>query len=106
MLEHIVVVDAGDLPRPPLEAALDRFAHGIRGCRGLISISWGQNFNPLGLERRCHYVCTVILESEETLRTHYWEHPAHQILLAELPGLCESRFALDYFIDEDAAHAR
>ncbi|WP_341996713.1 Dabb family protein [Microbacterium sp. LWH7-1.2] len=106
MLEHILIISAGDLPREPLEDALNRFARDIHDCPGLVSISWGRNVNPTGLQRGCDYVCSALLDSIDTLQTDYWNHPAHHVLLEELPALCAERFALDFDVAEGETHGR
>jgi hypothetical protein len=45
------------------------------------------------------------LTSEEALRSDYWNHPAHQMLLGKLDELCADRFALDYPSDVDGSRA-
>lgn len=95
VLTHILVVSRGEKPYEPLERALREFAKGIADCIGLQRVEWGKNINPTGLELSYDYLCVTELADLETLRTSYWEHPAHRRLLAELPELCTSRFALD-----------
>jgi hypothetical protein len=95
MLSHILIVSRGDRPREPLELLLAEFARGIEGCPGVLRVHWGENTNATGLARGYDYVCATELVDLQTMRTAYWEHPAHRDLLERLPDLCEARFALD-----------
>ena len=95
MLSHILIIERGECEAEPLEELLDRFSRGIADCAGVHRVYWGENANPTGLARGYSYVCVTELDDLQTMKTAYWEHPAHRDLLARLPELCEARFALD-----------
>lgn len=95
MLTHILVVQLGEHASEPLERVLYDFSTAISQCEGVRKVVWGKNSNATGAVRGYDYVCVSELDDREVLDNHYWEHPAHRVLLEVLPGLCESRFALD-----------
>ena len=96
MLDHYLVLTARPGQEQTLSAVLDRFARGIKGqLDSLLDISAGPNVNQGGLDRGYTHGCYVRLTDRESLMTSYWNHPAHQALLAEIDAVCADRFVVD-----------
>jgi hypothetical protein len=97
MLDHYLVMKARAGQAPALNAVLDRFVTGISGrLESVLDISVGENINQSGLARGYTHGCYVRLSDEAELMTRYWNHPAHQQLLAEIETVCSDRFAIDF----------
>jgi hypothetical protein len=97
MLDHYVAFKARPGRDQDLSEVLRRFTGAISGqLQGLLDISAGSVLNQAGRDLGYTHGCHVRLSDAETLRDAYWNHPAHQALLAELDAVCAERFALDY----------
>jgi hypothetical protein len=101
MLEHYVVFKAKKGDEKALDDALAAFGRAIVELDCVRDFSWGPNVNGSGLARGFTHGCLARLESEEALKSDYWNHPAHTLLLGQLDVLCEDRFALDYHVASD-----
>jgi hypothetical protein len=99
MLDHYVVFKAKSDAEKSLDDVLGAFGRAIVELDCVLDFSWGANINGSGLARGFTHGCFARLESEEALKSDYWNHPAHTLLLGQLDELCEDRFALDYVVD-------
>ena len=93
MLDHYVALKARPGQEQALSAMLDRFVSAISGqldC--VLDISAGANISKSGLAHGCY----VRLTDPDSLTGSYWNHPAHQELLAEIDLACAERFAIDF----------
>ncbi len=80
-----------------MSVMLDRFVSAISGqldC--VLDISAGANINKSGLAQGYTHGCYVRLADPDALTGSYWNHPAHQVLLAEIDSACAERFAIDF----------
>lgn len=96
MLDHYVVLKARPGQEQALSAMLDRFVSAISGqldC--VLDIAAGANINKSGLAHGYTHGCYVQLTDPDSLTGSYWNHPAHQELLAEIDSACAERFAID-----------
>jgi hypothetical protein len=96
MLDHYVALKARPGQEQALSAMLDRFVSAISGqldC--VLDISAGANINKSGLAQGYTHGCYVRLTDRGSLTGNYWNHPAHQQLLAEIDSACAERFAID-----------
>lgn len=97
MLDHYVAFKARPGQEQALSAMLDRFVSAISGqldC--VLDISVGANTNKSGLAQGYTHGCYVRLTDPDSLTDSYWNHPAHQELLAEIDSACAERFAIDF----------
>ena len=62
---------------------------------GIISIEWGLNNSPEGLNKGFSHCFTVTFENE-TARATYLPHPAHQAFVEILKPLLDDVFVIDY----------
>ena len=97
MLDHYVAFKARPGQEQALSAMLNRFVRAILGqldC--VLDISAGANISKSGLGQGYTHGCYVRLADPDSLNDSYWNHPAHQELLAELDAVCAERFAVDF----------
>lgn len=105
MLDHYVVFKAKSDAVQSLDDALRTFARAIVELDCVVEFTWGQNINGSGLARGFTHGCLARLDSEQALKSEYWNHPAHTLLLGQLDDLCDDRFALDYVVGQANAPA-
>ncbi len=95
MIEHYVLLAAGEGRSAEVDAALDRFLIEIIALDSVVEITAGTNFNQVGLDRGWTHGMLVRLTDADDL-PGYWEHEAHVRLVEILDETCDDRFALDY----------
>jgi Stress responsive A/B Barrel Domain len=98
---HYVALKARPGQEQALGAMLDRFAGAISGqldC--VLDIAAGANINKSGLAQGYTHGCYVRLTDPDSLAGSYWNHPAHQELLARIDAVCAERFAIDFNREE------
>jgi Stress responsive A/B Barrel Domain len=101
VLDHYVALKARPGQEQALGAMLDRFAGTISGrldC--VLDIAAGANINKSGLAQGCTHGCHARLTDPASLTGSYWNHPAHQELLAQIDAACAGRFAIDFTREE------
>lgn len=97
MLDHYVAFKARPGQEQALSAVLNRFASAISGqLTCVLDMSAGANISQSGLAQGYTHGCYVRLTDPDSLTSSYWNHPAHQALLAELDAVCADRFAVDF----------
>jgi hypothetical protein len=97
VLDHYVAFKARPGQEQALSAVLKRFASAISGqLTCVLDISAGANISKSGLAQGYTHGCYVRLTDPESLVGGYWNHPAHQELLAEIDAVCAERFAVDF----------
>jgi hypothetical protein len=97
VLDHYVAFKARPGQEQALSAVLNRFVSAISGqLNCVLDISAGANINKSGLAQGYTHGCYVRLTDPDSLTGSYWNHPAHQELLAELDAVCAERFAVDF----------
>jgi stress responsive alpha/beta barrel protein len=97
MLDHYVALKACPGQEQALSAMLDRFVSAISGqldC--VLDISAGANISKSSLAHGSTHGCYVRLTDPDSLTGSYWNHSAHQELLAEIDSACAERFAIDF----------
>ncbi len=62
---------------------------------GIVSIEWGINDSPEGLNKEFTH-CFLITFESEAARTSYLPHPAHQEFVSMLQPLLQDVFVFDY----------
>ena len=62
---------------------------------GIISIEWGTNNSPEGLNKDFSHCFTVTFENEDA-RSNYLPHPLHQAFVDILKPLIDDVFVIDY----------
>jgi hypothetical protein len=62
---------------------------------GIISIEWGLNNSPEGLNKGFSH-CFIVTFENETARSTYLPHPAHQAFVEILKPLLDDVFVIDY----------
>jgi hypothetical protein len=97
VLEHYVAFKARPGQEQALGAMLDRFVRAISGqLNCVLDIAAGANVNKSGLAKGYTHGCYVRLTDPDSLTGSYWNHPAHQELLAQIDEACAERFAVDF----------
>ncbi|HEX3961628.1 MAG TPA: Dabb family protein [Trebonia sp.] len=97
VLDHYVAFKARPGQEQALSAVLKRFVSAISGqLTCVLDISAGANISKSGLAQGYTHGCYVRLTDPESLVGGYWNHPAHQELLAEIDAVCAERFAVDF----------
>ena len=62
---------------------------------GIISIEWGLNNSPEGLNKGFSH-CFIVTFKSESARATYLPHPAHQAFVETLKPLLDDVFVFDY----------
>ena len=62
---------------------------------GIISIEWGLNNSPEGLNKGFSH-CFIVTFENEAVRSTYLPHPAHQAFVEILKPLLDDVFVIDY----------
>jgi hypothetical protein len=62
---------------------------------GIISIEWGLNNSPEGLNKGFTH-CFIVTFANELARSTYLPHPAHQAFVEILKPLLDDVFVIDY----------
>ena len=85
-----------DAPAAKVQAIVEAFKDLPGKLPAVLSLEWGTNVSPEGLDQGFTHVFTLSFASKESLEKHYLHEPAHQAFVAMLGGVLEKALVVDY----------
>ncbi|MEK9773799.1 MAG: Dabb family protein [Opitutae bacterium] len=95
-MRHIVCLKfKNEAPPDQVSEIEKKFPALQQAIPGIVSIEWGTNNSPEGLNKDFSHCFIVTFENEEA-RTTYLPHPDHQAFVDFLKPLLEDVFVIDF----------
>lgn len=95
-IRHIVCLKFKNEASPDQISKIEKkFPALQKSIPGIVSIEWGTNNSPEGLNKDFSHCFIVTFENEEA-RTTYLPHPDHQAFVNLLKPLLEDVFVIDF----------
>ena len=95
-IRHIVCLkfkkDASDIQIKEIEKQFPQLQKSIQG---IVSIEWGTNNSPEGLNKNFTH-CFIVTFINDAARAAYLPHPKHQAFVDILKPLLDDVFVIDY----------
>lgn len=94
---HVVMFKfKDDAPVAKVQAIVEAFQALPGKLPAVLSLEWGLNISPEGLDQGFTHVFTLSFASKEALEKQYLHEPAHQAFVAMLGGVLEKVLVVDY----------